>query len=478
MTDDLSRLLPAALTPNPAGQNAFAERLPSFISSFPADWVRDELIPFLVSWLPSNNRKALALVAVALKPILSALSDISVASPLVESLLAPDVSDVTTTVLKVISELSPTQTVQLIPIIAKSPYDCVRRVLGGLLVQSNDEKLILETSQAIASDPSFMVRFAFAEVIRKFDKGVAKTVATQLAKDSQARVRGFLAHDLASEPYYFEVTAGLVADFDWSVRASLASALARAADIAQAATLCTKFIADGVWQVQLCALRSLTSILSSNPSFEFTFSFPSEKLMKIAHIPLKTAAIDCFFALRGLSKDSVTGFAGLLAKEPSDVKLHFISTVSGTPFLADVIKPVTEIAFQLGKDPKWRIRLGVVSLLFPIAEKLKNPSTSTEFTTFVTRMLEDEAFPVRSEAILHLAKTFAGASEIPESVKDLAQADNFRKRQCAIGILAELHKLVDGPVKDVILGELKNLEQDPVSNVSYAAGQAIASLAA
>jgi hypothetical protein len=72
-------------------------RLPSLTSS--ADAVRDDLPHFLVSWLFSNNRKAVALVAAALKPILSAINDLAIGAPLIESLLAPDVPEVTSTVL-------------------------------------------------------------------------------------------------------------------------------------------------------------------------------------------------------------------------------------------------------------------------------------------------------------------------------------------------------------------------------------------
>jgi HEAT repeat protein len=143
-----------------------------------------------------------------------------------------------------------------------------------------------------------------------------------------------------------------------------------------------------------------------------------------------------------------------------------------------VSKAVTEIVNQLGKDQKWRIRLGVVQQLLPIAEKLKNDAVSAEFTTFCTRMLDDEAFPVRNAAIAHLARTFAGASAIPELVNTLAQTESFRKRQNAVGILREMHPIAAAPVKGLIVAELERMRGDGVSNVSFAAGQALASLAA
>jgi hypothetical protein len=84
---------------------------------------------------------------------------------------------------------------------------------------------------------------------------------------------------------------------------------------------------------------------------------------------------------------------------------HFLSTVDVTDFRSDVVKTVSEVATQVGKDAKWRIRLGVVQQLHPLAQKLKNQTVAAEFTAFCAKTLEDEAFPVRNAAILRMAQT-------------------------------------------------------------------------
>jgi HEAT repeat protein len=198
--------------------------------------------------------------------------------------------------------------------------------------------------------------------------------------------------------------------------------------------------------------------------------------MAVKHIPLKTAVIDCFFALPGLTEQAVVAFAATIVKELSDVKLHFVKAIASTAFLPAVAKFATQIVSALSRDVNWRIRLGTISLLWPVAERLNDPAIATEFVELCVRTLDDEAFPVRTAAVEHIAKAFAGKGEVPEIVKTLAKTDSFRKRQSATGILAAMYPLVQGPIKEAVLGELRALQQDPVSNVAYAAGQAIAAI--
>jgi HEAT repeat protein len=370
------------------------------------------------------------------------------------------------------------QIIGLLEALSDVSFDSVRRILPQLLVQSDNPQLILDTCHVLANDRSFIVRYALAESIPQFPHDTATAVARILSRDNHSRIRGFLAYNLAIHPYYFDVTGDLVDDLDWSVRASLASAVARATDLDRASSLCAKFISDGVWQVQLSALRSLTSILLNNPTFEFSIDLPTPQLMKISHIPLKTAVIDCFFALRGLTSESVSAFGGIVQSEPSEVKLHFVSTVASNPFLPAVVEIVTAIIGGLCKDSKWRIRLGIVSLLSPIVEKLQNPEIRETLGKLCVKMLDDEAFPVRDAAMAHIAKSLADEKEIPELVKTLEKTESFRKRQTAVGILEKMYTFVQTPVKELILTELRELQKDPISNVSYAAGQAIAVLSA
>ena len=459
------RLITAALDPNEATQAQFAANIPTVISPFPASLIRDQFLPFIVTWLPRNNKGITLNVATHLPVIIKASGGIAPVAPLVEALISSEDEKTIQQVSQALSEYKGDAMIdELITRLQLSPFDPVR---------------------AMVKDKAFLVRFAVAEFLPSLPVNDRMVIAQALIKDPQSRIRAYLPVVCTALPSFFEdIATPLLTDHDWSVRASLASQVVKAQDHAQAATICTKLVGDGVWMVKLCALQSLTKLLNERPPINYDQGLAVlnllSDLIKYPQFSLRTAVIDCFFAIamhadNDIPIEKLKPFVeDLVNNQPPNVKLHFLNAIAATKkreFAALIETRIGSIVDALSRDDKWRVRLGVVQELHPLADLMPQSNCKAEFATLCLRLTEDEAYPVRMASINHLALQFVSeGTNIPDCVLQMKAKDSFRRRQTALYIISEMRKNTnDDEFKEKLLNEMKSFLEDSCTNVSLLA---------
>jgi HEAT repeat protein len=325
---------------------------------------------------------------------------------------------------------------------------------------------------AFTKDVSCLVRFSLARALRNIQAAAAKDLITELAKDTSGRIRAVLANDLVGQPYYFDFVAPLLEkDLDWAVRCALASALEKSKSVAKAAQLCAKFMDDAVWQVQCAALISMTKILSQQPKQNVALHLPLLKLAKSPHLPLKTAALNCFFAHKTQDDAKFIEFCEEVWKGPRDLQLRFLELIAESPMVQSIQINVMKLIDELALEIRWRTRLSVIAALRPLETTLKNPDVKLFFTNLCLKLMEDEATPVRDAAMMHLALGYVSESDkIPPLVDTLKASNCFRRRQAAIGILNAMYRVTKrADFRERIVNVIRTFEADPVDNVSLLA---------
>lgn len=480
MSEEVSQLVSAAVSGAEQGQTAFADKLPLVLKSFSAAQVRDQFLPFLISWLPSNNRAAVLKVAEHVLAISESAGGLKPVAPLIELVIAGDDPRVSEKVAQDLQKFKADAMVdELVKVLVESRFDSVRRFTAQIVLLSPKDSFIEQTCETLSRDKAFIVRDSVGHILRSLKTDIAAKLVPTLVKDPHSRIRGFLACDLAQEPFFFDLVAGpLATDSDWSVRAALATSLGKTKDLAKAASLCERLSKDGVWQVVLCALRSLTQILTANKDFAFALESPDEllRLIRCDRNPLKLVVIDCFFAQHNLEAASVSQLLTAVTREPSVVKLHFLEEITKHKEFASVVSEhVTRLVYELSGEQAWRVRLGVVQVLKGLADVLGQPGVANDFKDLCVRMLDDEAFLVKKAAIQHLSDVYLReGDEIPSLVGVLKKDNSFRKRQAAIGILQFMKEGTQSEaLKQKIDAELKELANDPINNVAYVAKEVL-----
>ena len=481
MNEEVKKLVSDAISGTDAGQRMFAERIPVVLQAYNASQVRDQFIPFLKSWLPYNNKNALLGVAKCLADICRAAGGLKPVSGIVEGLLASDTAPITAAVFAALELFKGDSMLEeLLGTLLPSRFDAVRQGVAKIVKFVGNEGFMSRTYRTLAADKAFSVRYAVAEAVKNMKTEHAQEVVQMLVRDQHSRIRGLLAHDLYEQDYYFkQVATVLTRDMDWSVRAAVADALGKTKGIQEAAPLCGQLIQDGVWQVQVCALRSLTQILTQNPSFQFTLPGSLVTLLdKQANTqPLKLALIDCFFAQRNIDQNSITQLMERVVQEPSEIKLKFLEVMTARGLVGSLADRIAIVVRELCNDDKWRVRLGVVSILDKLAEVIGSPSVAADFMNISMKMTRDKAFPVHQAAIVHLAANYVREGDnIPAFIGHLKKKNSYRKRQTAIGILVEMRNRTHSDVlKEKIKSELEFFQGDQVNNVALVAKQALES---
>ncbi|OHT05919.1 hypothetical protein TRFO_26202 [Tritrichomonas foetus] len=484
------RLIGAALDPNEATQIQFAANVNAVIAPFSPGVIRDQFLPFIVTWIPKNNKTITLHIATHLIEIVKAAGGLAPVSPLIEALIS---SEDPKTLDQIASSLSSYQgdpmIDELITRLLLSAFDPVRAFIPQLLPIASSDSSRLRFCQTMVRDKAFLVRFALAEYLPKLSLNDMQVIAQSLIQDPQSRIRAYLPVVCTPIPSFFkDIATPLLSDHDWSVRASLATQVVKAQDHEQAALIATKLIGDGVWQVKLCALQSLTKLLKEESSIKYdqglTVLSVLSDLIKFPQFSLRTAVIDCFFAIAmhaggSIPIDKLKPFVDdLVANQPPNVKLHFLNAIAATKkreFAALIETKIGSIVDALSRDDKWRVRLGVVQELHPLADLMPGSNCPAEFATLCLRLTEDEAYPVRIASINHLALQFVSeGTSIPACVLQMKAKDSFRRRQTALQILAEMRKHTsDSSFKDQLLNEMKNFQGDACKNVSLLANKLV-----
>ncbi|EAX91556.1 hypothetical protein TVAG_410690 [Trichomonas vaginalis G3] len=486
-------LFEKAVTQDESSQYEFACNVEKILTSFPPKFIAEEFYPFMATWIPRNNARIVKTLAEKVDKMAAISEAIVSLAPVVESLLAAE----NVAIAKII--LQKIRTVKLggdvmgfFKRLASSPLDFVRAFVAKIimLLKSNDD--VKNLSAALICDPAFQVRFSMCSVIPKLQPDLAKDVASYACSDSNSRVKSFLPVICSKLPFFFnDIVTPLLLDHDWAVRASLARELANSTDDTKSLTYCIQLIKDSVWQVVLCALTSLTTILNRNKSASYDF-LPQVLDVILNNITypqtsLKNAAIDAFLSIYTrctLDQKKVNAFVEcVIIKQPPNTRLHFLEALATTKhesIFALISFQLFGVITNLMESDQWRVRLGVVQLLSALAAVSKNGNLSKQFSQLCIQCLDDEATPVRVAASEQLVQFFLaekGSALLPESFAALKASNSFRKRQSALYILSNIGKTVKTPEqKNQILQELKAFEGDACENVVNLAREFIANL--
>jgi hypothetical protein len=473
MALEISKLVSAALGPNPAAQLALAEQIPSVLSSLSDASVRGQFLAFLHSWLPIGNRHALLAIARS-SPALIKTGNIAGVGPIFDTLLAIDDREITDILRRSTHSFDTALLESLISFLHLSQFDCSRAFACELLLQvQSTDSFFDEKVRFFSGDKAFIVRNRLAQNCGKFPPTRIRAIAELLLADPHARIRGRLAHNLVSQPFFFEFIAPrLAADADWTVRATLTRAVARAGPPELTAPIALAFQNDPVFEVQLVGLRALHAILKSHPDFEFPVPLDFGRLLRNSDPRFKSAIVDCFFVQRAFPTAALNHFSNIILKEQASVKLRFLGAAAESRVAGSLAKEFLRIVSDLCADPAWRTRLAAVELF----ERIDCFTAGTELVGFALRALEDEAFAVRRAAAIYLGRAFASGPDVPAALAALAAGGTFRKRQAAVWILLEMRTrgCSDG-LRERAAAELTALAGDPVAIVAAAASEGLAS---
>lgn len=480
MSSNVASLISSALDTDENAQLRFAQNIPEVLKPFQPSIIRDQFIPFLTTWLPPNNHKIVRAVIISLPDIIKASGSLSSLSPLIEVLVAGEDDGVQEHIVRSLQEYRGDAMIdQLISRLRVSKYDIVRVFITKLLPISSTDSFRLKECQSLISDESFLVRFSVASLLPKLTTTDAQNLSNILVKDSQARIRAYLPAILSKFSFYFETIANvLLKDPDWSVRASLATYLTDTTDHVKASRFVVQLLSDRVWQVKLCALKTLTHLLTNTPSVQLDNATEVlntiSSFINLNQLAIKFAVIDCIIALstNSVPAQQLQAFSDeLMTNQIPKIRLHFLESLAKTKKIdmANLVASrISNILIDLTKDDKWRVRLGVVQVIREFSSLVSNAQLSVDFQNICMKLTEDEAFPVRTAAIQQLATYYLRSSEsIPESVSSLRSVDSFRKRQTALQILYELGKQTkSNTFKQQVIKEIQSFSDDPIRNVS------------
>jgi HEAT repeat protein len=471
-------LFEKAVSPDENSQFEFACNVDIIIHSFPAKFIAQEFFQFLATWIPRNNLKIVSELARKVDILASVPEAVASFAPVVESLLASENKQVAKTIRDKLKASSlGGDWLSFFRSLAASPLDYVRSFVPSildLLPSLDDKRTICST---LIYDAAFKVRLATCSIIPTLPTELGQQIALSLCNDPSGFIKAYLPVVCTPMPFWFSIVPKLINDHDWSVRASIAKALTNATDIQNALTIATQLAEDNLWQVNLCALKSITKIISKN-AVKDSDLYPRilEALIRLLSYPqtsLKNVVIDTFLAiysLKALNQEKVVSFVNdIITKQPPNTRLHFINALSSGKYstiLAIVHDNLQKVVVSLMRSDQWRVRLGIVNALSTLSD---DPELRKSFSDLCLQALGDEAAPVREAAAEELAKFFIANPDgklLPEYFADLKQSQTFRKRQAALILLKNIAKSSTTEEKEKIVDEMKAFENDPCNVVA------------
>lgn len=485
MSTQAISLIEKALSPDEAQQLEFASKIDLVVKSFPPKFVQQELFPFLATWVPRNNKIIVSTLCSNVDKLASVQGAFISLAPVVESFLSSENQENAKIVRDKLLSIGKVQSIDangFLKRLAQSPLDFVRSFVPSIisLLSSDEDKKAIYS--ILAYDVSFKVRTAVCISIPKLSIDLAKQVAISLLKDNHSRIKALLPVVCSKTSFFFEVIAPtLVEDHDWSVRASVAKELVNAKDSKEALRFCCLLIEDSVWQVILCALKSLTIILKRTNGELQTHDFLAKiletfmRILPYQQLSLKNAVIDAFIAIfqsTNLENDKVSLFvSNVITRQPQTAKLHFIDAVTSAN-LKQVIVMMRDnlynLVVSLLSSDQWRIRLGIINAINAIASLNGEQELKKSFSDLCFQTLDDKATPVRIAAAEEFTKFFIEAKSdklYPDCFVQLKMSDSFRKRQSALTLLKDIAKFSTKENKAKIVEEMKYFENDACENV-------------
>jgi HEAT repeat protein len=433
----------------------FIAQIPLILIAFRPDWISTQFLPFLAKWVPPNNHSVVTAL-LSTVPRLIELASLDAATPLFEAVFSADDTDRTTALVSIILKFTVDQTAAIcLTRLSRSTWDCVRAVVPRLIGVVKGEEVRHQILKSLLEPGApFKVRYAVARSVPDLSDSLARLIVGALLDDPNGRIRGILPLATAPRSFFFEIIAPAAAgDLDWVVRGSVASALINTGDPPRAIPIGVKLLEDAVWQVKLCALRSLTDIIRKLDQ-EVQISEADRLRILIAHartqyqiVTLKKAIIDLFIVMyaRAPVQTDEAFVAQLLATEEGAVQLYFLTAavrLGATELIPFEDEQILRIVTRLSKSEHWSERLGLVELLTELAAVPAGQELREHFAELCFTMLRDEASPVRRSAAKQLATIGEVAlvdGKLPPQVLELAESRTFRDRQAAVMLIRHIY---------------------------------------
>lgn len=496
-------------------QLEFVSHIPDILQTFPKEWIENQFIPFLTSWVPVNDSKVVSALIPFVPQIAISVGSLELISSLVEAIVSggnkENNKELSSLILKMKisrsnskSESSPqsinsSSCVSFLTKLSDSDFDCVRAFVPSLIpiLRRDEQQKSIVTN--LVYDESFLVRLEVAKLILRLKSDtLSSQIAVTLVGDHEGQIRAIVPIVSSKKQFYINsILPKLVSDVDWSVRTSVAKELVNNKSYDTTLNSSITLANDKVWQVKLCALRSMAYIIKkikdvNNRSTEILNIF--KDVIKYPQVSLKNAVIDAFLALfKKLTKNSNESTPNLkdlndfitssIVNQPPQSKLHFLEKIVASshpqrilvqikPILYDMVKSLTE-------NDQWRIRLGAVEILKQLEI---DEEQNAQFSALCLQLIKDESAPVREAsakqyALFILSSNFNG--KLPKAVNELAKSDTFRKRQAAILIMKVIglsQNVSPNPHKDSMKSSIKKFLKDNCSNVVCYAQSALEEL--
>lgn len=493
-----------AISPKQDQQLEFVSHIPDILSTFPNEWIEGQFVPFLTSWLPINDSKIVSALIPFVTQIAFSINSLESLSPLVEAIVSGNIKDNNKELASQISKIkisrsttsskSDSQSITSLSLLsfltklAGSRFDCVRAFVPPLIssLKRDEQQKTIVTS--LVYDPSFHVRLEIAKIIPKLKSDtLSSQVAVTLANDPEGQIRSIVAIISVKKSFFISnVLPKLISDDDWSVRASVAQELSNNKSYDLTLGNCITLAKDKVWQVKLCALRSMAYIIKKSKDIKNSINEILNLLKDIIKFPqtsLKNAVIDAYLSLfkkvtkssndTALNLKDINDFiTNFIISQPPQSKLHFLEKIVSSSKPQKILNQIKSILFNivksLAENDQWRIRVGAIEIL----QKLDlDDEQIKQFSALCLQMMKDDCTPVREAsakqyALFILSTNFNG--KLPKTVTELSKSDTFRKRQAAILIMKTIalsQKISPNPYKDSMKSSIKKFLKDSCSNV-------------
>lgn len=481
--NQMNHLFEKAISQDVALQYEFSQSLPEILSAYPTKFITKELFPFLTVWIPRNDEKIVTSISEITDKLVSIDGAILPFATVLESLLASENKSVAQIIKNKLLNINISGDIEgFFRRLCKSPLDFVRAFVPQIFHLLKDETVMKNIFEQLVTDSSFKVRFACCAVIPKLPIEIAKVVATTLCNDAVSRIKSLLPIVCFDKPFMFtSIAPVLIEERDWAVRASLAKEISRCDD-PSVLPLIVRLIDDEVWQVSLCALKSLTVVLkNSNSKIDLGPVVPVVgtlfRLINFPQLCLKDSVIDAFLYISvvrsGISDEDMLTFINEVLKQPADSHLHLLQIIAslGLKNVFAVIEVcIHSVIERLMLCEQWRIRLGCINIMSDLSKLTTNQVLVEQFNSTCLSALEDISAPVRDSAVEQLTNFFIMMRKdstvlFPEYIQTLRKANTFRKRQSAVMLLGNIALKLPNADKILYSNEINQFLDDSCDNV-------------
>lgn len=490
MEEDVKTALKRGFSETEEGKAVFARSVSLISTNMSPEWNRKQFIPFLTDWLNFNNEFLTSVIASQITTLGIKCEGIAFVSPLISLIICARNKVATKLIEQSVAQFKEDKTFPwLIDILAQSEFDDIRSFVPRIIHFLPDQEKKIQVLTKLATDPSFCVRMSVLKYLSKQEVDVAKQISQKMINDKSEKLRSYIAAATVKFSFWISsILPTLEKDQAWQVRASAASQLVNWSMLSAVVPVAVRLAHDPSWEVKLIALRSLSSILNSNPKLAFREGLVLIKdltdiLKRYQQNSIHAVVVEVFIEIlkrdmNNYPEDSwLPLLTSIITEQPASIKLHFFQTIAKSgfteiiPLIGDKFRSQIEL---IAMDRNWRIRETVAKSLETFLKFFPGEDTNTIIQRAAIKLLKDEALPVRDATASFIAKSSLKDKDnaIPEIVITYKSSNKYRERQTALLILERLREETKSKeFKTTIMNEIASLKADPVFNVSFMASE-------